>query len=158
MRMKTVLFVCTANIARSPMVEALFNKKIHDMGLEGQYQAKSAGTWTMDGIPAPPDGQQVMRDRGLDTSTHLSRAINREIIENADLILTMEAGHKEALQIEFPSYRIMIFLLSEMVDSEMDIDDPYKRGLEKFEETAQELEYILENGIDKILQIASRGD
>lgn len=152
--MRIILFVCTANIARSPMAQALFNKIMLDMGLDNEYQAASAGTWTVDGIPAPPDGQLVMRERGLDTSMHRSRRITNRIVENADLILTMEAGHKEALQIEFPEKRNKTFMISEMIGSQYDIRDPYKRGLDEFELTAQELTRILDQGIDRIVKLA----
>ena len=152
--MKTVLFVCTANIARSPMAEVLFNKIADKKGFGGQFQARSAGTWARNGIPAPPHGQQVMSNRGLDTSNHLSREITESMISTASLVLTMEAGHKEALQVEFPAHREKVFMLSEMVGEEMDIDDPYFMGIEKYEETANELGNILDGGMIKILKLA----
>ena len=156
--MRTVLFVCTANIARSPMAEALFNLIIKQMGMDGRYQAQSAGTWARDGLPAPPDGQKVMSNMGLDTSTHLSRLVTENILDEARLILTMETGHKEALQVEFPSYSHKIFMLSEMVDSTADIDDPYLMGFERFQETAVELEEILESGKNVIFKLLETGD
>jgi len=156
--MKTVLFVCTANIARSPMAEVLFNNMLKEDGLDSQYQARSAGTWAIERYPAPDDGQRVMMDRGLDTSSHLSQVVTKEIVDGADLVLTMEAGHKEALQIEFPSSSIKIFMLSEMVGSTADIDDPYKRGYDEYKRAAQEIEDILENGLYRILQLADAGE
>jgi protein-tyrosine-phosphatase len=45
-------------------------------------------------------------------------------------------------------------LLSEIVNTIYDIEDPYNRGTEAFEETAQELESILANGINEILKLA----
>jgi protein-tyrosine-phosphatase len=152
--MKTIVFICTANIARSPMAQILFNNKMVEMGLKKYYQAESAGSWGVDDIPAAIEGQQVMRQRGLDLSAHRSRVVTQEIIENADLVLTMERGHKEALKIEFPEKSGKIFLLSEIVNTIYDIEDPYNRGTEAFEETAQELESILANGINEILKLA----
>jgi protein-tyrosine-phosphatase len=151
--MKTILFVCTANIARSPMAEALFNQKMKAMGLSDQYRAESAGTWAVDGIPAPEDGQQVMRDRGLDTAPHRSRLVTRDMIKSTALVLTMEAGHKEALQIEFRDHRDKILLLTELVGPPYDISDPYRQGREKFDKTASELDHLLDAGIDRILEL-----
>ncbi len=158
MDMKTVLFVCTANIARSPMAEALFNQMMRERGLDDQYRAESAGIWSLGGAPAPEDGQKVMRARGLDTSAHRSRGVTLEIIQNADLVLAMEREQVDLLKLEFWDKEDTIFLLSEMVDSTYDIDDPYRRGLKRFEDTAQELECILEEGLDKILELAGKSE
>ena len=135
------------------MAEALFNKIVDEKGSVGQYQTHSAGNWARDGIPAPSDGQQVMRNRGLDTSGHLSQEITERMIEDASLVLTMEAGHKEALQVEFPLHREKIFMLSEMVGEELDIDDPYMMGIKKYEEAAREIENILQEGMKKIFEL-----
>ena len=153
--MAIVLFVCTANIARSPMAAALFNKKMEKMGLSDRCQAQSAGTWGRDGFPADDRAMQVMRERGIDITSHCSREVNVEIINAADLILTMEKGHKEALQIEFPNHRGKIWLLSEISDpDEYSIPDPYRGTLNDFEEVAVELESIINEGITGILRRA----
>ena len=152
--MAIVLFVCTANIARSPMAAALFNKKMGEMGLSDRCQAQSAGTWGRDGYPAADEGIQVMQSRGIDISSHLSREVNAEIVNAADLILTMERGQKEALQVEFSQHRDKIYSLTELVGTEYDIPDPFGKSLQDFEETAAELGAIIERGVSEILRRA----
>ncbi len=133
------------------MAAALFNKKIAEMGLSDQCQARSAGTWATDGAPAAHEGRKVMNEMGLDTSGHRSRGVTREIIYNVDLILTMEEGHKEALQIEYPEKKDIIWLLSEMAGPAYSIPDPYGKGSGDFREIAVELENHIERGITNIL-------
>ena len=152
--MIVILFVCTANIARSPIAEALFNKKLTELGLSELCLAQSAGTWAVNGIPAAIEGQKVMQEWGLDTSAHRSRVVSREIINTADLILTMEEGQKEALRVEFPEKMDIIWLLSEMADLVYSIPDPYGMGSRYFKETAIELENILEKSVINILNHA----
>jgi len=136
------------------MAEALFNQLMREKDLDDQYRAESAATWGMDGLPAAADGQQAMLARGLDISAHRSREVTLDIIQEADLILGMERGHVEALRFEFQFKEGKIHLLSEMAGPPYDIEDPYRRGLARFETTVQELEGILENGMDQILELA----
>lgn len=152
--MKKIVFVCTANIARSPMAEALFNQKVKELDLADRYHAESAGTWAVDGVPAPSDGQNVMKSLGLDTSPHRSREINDERMNGADLILTMEAGHKEALQVEYPTYRDKIWMLSEISGPAYDISDPYMKGYDMYLEIAKEIDWLLDRGLERMLQLA----
>jgi protein-tyrosine-phosphatase len=153
--MRQILFVCTANIARSPMAEALFNRFVAKKGLADQYEAQSAGTWGRDGFPAAPEGIEMMAERDFDIRSHRSRVVREEIIASADLILTMEQGHKEALQIEFPQQKENIYMLTELVGPPYDIPDPYGQGLDAFQETAQELETIITKGFDEIFKRAN---
>ena len=137
------------------MAEALFNQMINARGLDDLYRAESAATWGINGLPAAEDGQRVMLEMGLDTSKHRSREVTPEIVQKADLILAMESGHVEALKFEFWNKEDKIFLLSEMAGPPYDIRDPFRSGIKRFRATAQELEEILENGIEKILELAS---
>ena len=136
------------------MAAALFNKKMVEMGLSDQCQAHSAGTWGRDGYPAADGAIQVIQERGVDISGHRSRIVTREIIDSAAIILTMERGHKEALTIEFSHKQDRIYLLTEMIGPGYDIPDPYGKGLQDFEETAAELEAIIDKGVDEILRRA----
>ncbi|MCX8153588.1 MAG: arsenate reductase ArsC [Candidatus Bathyarchaeota archaeon] len=65
--MKTVLFICTHNSARSQMAEAFLNKLCGD-----EYEAKSAGV-TPRGLN--PYVVKAMAEVGIDLSTHRSKSI-----------------------------------------------------------------------------------
>ena len=134
------------------MAAALFNKKMGEMGLSDRCQAKSAGTWGRDGYPAAAEAIQVMQAHGIDISAHRSREVNAEIIHTADLILTMERGHQEALRIEFSQQKDKIYSLTEIVGMKYDIPDPFGKGRQDFEEIAAEIESIIEKGADEILR------
>ena len=153
--MRSILIVCTANICRSPMAEVLLRKKISERQIEGEWQVGSAGTWGEDGLPASSNGITVMRERGLDTSSHLSLSINEKLLEEADLVLAMTAGHVESLKIDFPEYSSRIFRLAEMAGAPYDIEDPYGGSLEDYRRTADELAMLLERGLERIIQLAA---
>ena len=76
-----VLFVCTANIDRSPTAESLLR------GMNG-FEVQSAGTWL-----------------------HARSRITEELIEWADIVFVMERHHGEFLLDLNPSAENKIFVL-----------------------------------------------
>lgn len=121
--------------------------------LQSLIEVKSAGTWAEEGHPATPHGVTVMAERGLDNSGHKSQPITKELMEEFDLVLTMESGHKEAIQIEFPEKASKVFMLSEMAGLSKNIDDPVGGSLEDYQNTADEIEEWIDRGFPRMLQI-----
>jgi protein-tyrosine-phosphatase len=121
------------------------------------WRVGSAGTWALDGEPVSRNSQEVLRRRGLDASRHRSRMVTQELLASYDLILTMEAGHKEALQVEFPALAGRVYLLSEVAGLSGPVADPYGRSVEEYEKTAQKLEQILVVGMPRIRSLAESG-
>lgn len=152
--MPSVIFVCTANICRSPMAEALL--KLMLKGDKDHWRVESAGTWAEGGMVASQKAQQVVASLGGDLSEHASRPVTRELLDDFDLILTMEQGHKEALCAEFPDLAPRVYRLREMVDQAGDIHDPYGSSVEDYQATAHAIARILEAGWEKISRLASQ--
>jgi protein-tyrosine-phosphatase len=151
--MPAILFVCTANICRSPMASAIFKEMLRENEISDQWRVESAGTWALDDQPAADGSQTSMIERGLDISDHRSKSVSEEHLQSFDLILTMEWGHKEALRTEFPEIASRIHLLSEMANQTGNVDDPYGGPTSGYEETANEIEELLSAGYEKILQL-----
>jgi protein-tyrosine-phosphatase len=87
--MKTIIFVCTGNICRSPMAEAFLKRILAREGLATDYVVRSAGVWAANGRPASAYAIQVMTRRRIDISGHRAHSLTRADVEEADLILAM---------------------------------------------------------------------
>jgi protein-tyrosine-phosphatase len=143
-----VLFVCTANISRSPYLE-LTARRLAGEGADVVFA--SAGTHGFDAhtmdeamVPLLPDGA---------LAEHASRRLTRAILEDADLVLTAEATHRSYILEEFPQHVRKVFTVGQFAATveehpdlggrelvaaaaarrtaarpEHDIADPYRRG------------------------------
>ncbi len=84
--MSRVLFVCVENAGRSQMAEALFAQ-----GAAGeQHEARSAGS--RPAAQVHPEVTAAMREVGIDLEGRTPRALARDDLEWADLVVTMGCG------------------------------------------------------------------
>ncbi|MCX8062241.1 MAG: low molecular weight protein arginine phosphatase [Anaerolineales bacterium] len=150
--MKSVLFVCTANMCRSPMAQGLFQAHIKEQ--RDGWRIESAGVAAIESTPASQKTLQVLAERGIDLSSHRSRQIDRSLMEQFALILVMEYRHKQVLQSLYPQFASKVYLVSEMIGESKEIDDPGGGTIEDYQRTAQELETIFWKGYSKIAELA----
>jgi arsenate reductase len=88
-----VLFLCTANSARSQMAEALVN---HDMG--DRYVAFSAGTSP---TTPRPEALKVLTEIGIDHSRARSKSIDEFADQTFDYVITLCGAANEACPLFF---------------------------------------------------------
>lgn len=147
-----VLFVCTANICRSPMAAALFRTILIEQGHDpNHWRIESAGTWAPQGRPADAAVVELLVARGINIKAHRSRMLDQEMLSHFDLIITMEGGHKEALQAEFRPLRNRIFTLAELAGETGSVEDPIGGSPEAYAETAKEIERLLRLSLPEII-------
>ena len=82
---KQVLFICTHNSGRSQMAEAFFNRYAN-----GGAKAVSAGTHPADKLN--PLAIEVMKESGIDVSRQRPKLLTAEMLDDADVIITMGCG------------------------------------------------------------------
>ncbi|OZM56780.1 hypothetical protein CIB95_11220 [Lottiidibacillus patelloidae] len=154
--MKHVLFVCTGNTCRSPMAEALANNRYND-----KFIAKSAGVFASNGMPASVNSIDAMKEKGIDLD-HQSSPLTNELVDWADIVLTMTENHKSAILATYPSAAEKLYTLKEYANRETDnekldklndvqnnlwkndISDPFGGSLALYKETLLEIEEALE--------------
>ncbi|HWU23540.1 MAG TPA: adenylyl-sulfate kinase [Nocardioides sp.] len=171
-----VLFVCTANICRSPYMLLKAQALVGD---DPSVRFTSAGTHGFDSAHADRTMANVMRARDLDRSAidgFRSRRITSAILAEADLVLTAEASHREFLLDEQPGAFRKVFTLGQFAESlgridpgltghdlvaaighsramttaTHDISDPYRRGLEAASACADQIDGLLQIALSRL--------
>ncbi len=153
--MKTVLFVCTGNICRSPMAEGLFR---HASAPRGQYRVLSAGLGAMDGQSPSPHAIQAVKELGIDISRQRSRMLTQELVDQADYIFGMTHSHVDTVTLLYPQAAEKTFLLREFDETldyfEKDISDPIGGSYQVYLSCRDQIE----QGIASLMRFIEQGE
>ena len=146
-----VLFVCTANICRSPYMELAARALA---GPDSGVEFASAGTHGLHAEPMNEPMAELLQARGVDTSAFRSRPMTRELLSEADLVITAEAAHRSFVLEDVPGSFRKVFTLGQLAETvaamppglrggayvqalsehrtaagmQLDVQDPYRRG------------------------------
>lgn len=113
-----IVFVCTGNICRSPMGEALLRHELARRGCDG-IEVSSCGTWASAPQPATEHAVAVLQGRGIDLASHRSRALDAVELEAADLVLVMTSVHVREIEEMAPAALPKVRLTKELVELDM---------------------------------------
>lgn len=172
---RRILFVCTANICRSPTAEYLARDRFG----EQYWRFRSAGF--LPSGRAPSDTLiKALDEVGLDVRLHRSYQLDRASIAAADLLLTMEGSHvRQATEIDAAAYaktlplREAAAVLDEWDDTvatveelltevarerdpssylrdDWDVDDPYGRSLRVYRRTVAEIGDLVDSALGRL--------
>src|SRR5215471_3127137 len=139
--MKTILFVCTGNVCRSPMAEGILRHATRD---RGDYRTLSAGLGACEGQPPSPNAVLAVRELGIDISSQRSRPLTPELVQQADYIFGMTHSHIDTVSMLFPQAAERTFLLREFDETldffEKDISDPIGGSYEVYANCRDQIE------------------
>lgn len=141
----TVVFVCTGNTCRSPMAAALAASIFQQNGIA--VEILSAGVAADPGSPASKNAVKAMGDEGLDLHPHRSAQISREILQDANLVITMTAGHLYSVNDICPQAKA--FTLGDYAGESCDVSDPYGGNLEIYRQCAAQIKQLITQSIAK---------
>lgn len=171
-----ILFVCTANICRSPSAEALARQRYgEDLAL-----FRSAG-FLRAGDQPPTLLATALHELGVDVTQHRSYVLNEASIVAADLVLTMEGEHvqratllhrtsfpkimplKEAAEV-MTRHRSARFEAAELIEqvnqdrdpsaylsTSWDVQDPYNRKLKDYRRAVTEIAGLVDAVIGRLV-------
>ena len=154
---RQVLFVCTGNICRSPLAEALLRRAVEQRGLD--VTVGSAGTGAWEGAPASEGAYLVGLEHGLDLSAHRARLLSRDLVEMSDLVLTMARHHRARVDELGGGGRVQVLgEYAGMAAADAEVGDPFGGDLEIYRETFRQLAQLIDAVAQRLAAEAGSGD
>ncbi len=148
-----ILFVCTGNTCRSVLAEGYMTKFCKDANINW-IEIKSCGTAAMPTYKIPVVVLSLLKDEGIDVSSHIPTPINKFLVDGSDLILVMENVHKQEIMRRYQGCDSKLFLLKEFAGEKenTEIFDPIGQSEEIYIERANEIKETVKKAFDKILK------
>ena len=152
-----ILYVCTGNIVRSPLGEALFKEFAKEAGVADDYFVDSAGTT---GYHSGEEADERMRStaakRGV-VYSHRARKFNQHDLNEFDLIIAMDQNNHRDLTraAKNEEQRRKIRMMREfdpLADGDMVVPDPWYGGMDGFENSYE----IIHRSTEALLKILER--
>jgi len=134
MTKRVFLFVCTGNTCRSPLAEGLLKHALCD---RTDIVVKSAGVAAGNAQPANPQTLSVLKEVGVDLSSHRSQSVNNQLLANAEWIVAMTNDHLDILLSMFPEVADRTKLLCDFIPGQegQDVPDPIGMGRDAYLQT-----------------------
>ena len=141
--LRRILFVCSGNICRSPLAEAVLRHKLAQRGLEERFALDSAGTVSDHlGQQSDPRMRRTAAAHGV-TVDHRAQRVVVADFDAFDLIIGMDDWHistlesmKDGRDVEVRKMREFDPEVTEDADAwtAPDVPDPWYGGMRGFEE------------------------
>ncbi|MCK2182992.1 low molecular weight protein-tyrosine-phosphatase [Halomonas getboli] len=141
-----LLVVCTGNICRSPVGEAMLKASLPDKNVE------SAGLGALVGQGVEPTARELAEAEGLDVAEHKARQISQDMLQRADLILVMSEGQRRAIGEMAPAALGKTMLIGRWLDGGkgVEIPDPYRKSREAFEHVHRMLKEATDSWVARV--------
>ncbi len=127
---RSVLFVCSGNICRSPFAEHLL--RIH---LGDEITVHSAGFSSRTGRKVPELALAAAREHAIDLSSHRSQSVTASQLDHSDMVIVFDFTNYEKLLAKFPYVRDKVAFLGVLEpDQSLFIDDPWGAGKQVYQQ------------------------
>ena len=108
-----ILFICTANVCRSPMAAAFFTLHAELNNVPMQVASASIDRERRELHPLVT---KILSERNLVLRRTRSQPLSHELVDGADLILTMTAAHAVSVVGRFGAAKAKVFVLGHFAE------------------------------------------
>jgi protein-tyrosine-phosphatase len=153
-----ILTVCTANICRSPMAEALLQ---HALLAQPEplrsLRVISAGVAARSGEPVSQNSVDALRKVGIDLAGQIAQPLTHELVANALAIFCMTESHRAMIQLSFEPTPRNVYLFREFMPGDVDheIGDPFGGNLKHYEAARDEMVEAIPSLVEFIKSLTS---
>lgn len=144
-----VLFVCSANTCRSPMLEYIFKAYLKSKGNDS-VEVDSAGL-ILSNDRINPLCLATLDKHGVPYFDRQSQFCTKQLYKKADYVFVMTQYHADVLKANYGAKR-NLFVLSDLLGG--DVPDPYGQG----EDAYEYVYWLFWNGLDKIYRTICKTD
>ncbi len=145
-----MLFVCTANVTRSPAAAAIFKNIVDKSGED--WEVASAGVKAIKGMMPNTLIKLLMDQRKISIANHRARPVTKKLITRYCWIMVMESAHRDAIIKLDPSFAAKTFCLRSFAAFDpltpSDFPDPTGKNLNDYDE----LFYLLDREIPRVVE------
>ena len=155
----TIVTVCTANICRSPMAEALLR---HALSAQSEplksLKVVSAGVAARAGDPVSVNSVTALKKVGMDIKHHRSQPLTKELANEALAILCMTESHRAMIQVTMDPVPKNIYLFREFMprSADKEIGDPYGGNLAEYESCRDEMVEAIPSLVEFLKKLAAK--
>jgi len=155
----TIVTVCTANICRSPMAEALLRHalKAQPEPLKS-IRIVSAGVAARPGDRVSENSVVALKKVGLDIKAHVSQPLTKQLLDEAVAIFCMTESHRAMIQLTFDPVPRHVYLFREFMPraAEKEIGDPYGGPLNEYESCRDEMVEAIPSVVEFLKELTAK--
>jgi protein-tyrosine-phosphatase len=151
-----ITFICSGNICRSPMAEGILKNYLEKTRFANQVNVNSAGSLNLAPTWASSEAIEVSGNHNIDISKHLSKPLDRNILDEANILICMTLYHYNIIVREYPEYIDKTFVLRTMDTEENIVDpniaDPIGMDIEFYKKIFMEIEKEIKRIFPRLLE------